>query len=81
VPTTVELLSLDDERHLVLEPEVILETREKLRSRTIKEFLVRWKNLPDEDATWEGEHILEYPTLRLLEGKQHLGGKDCNVPS
>ncbi len=46
-----------------------------------KQFLERWKNLPNEDATWEGEHILEHPTLRLLEGKQHLGGEDYHVPS
>ena len=45
-----------------------------------KRFLDHWKNLPDEDATWEAEHILEHPTLRLLEGKQHLGGEDCHVP-
>lgn len=65
VTTTVELPPLDDEGHLVLEPEAILET-----SKTIKEFLVRWKNLPDEDATWEGEHILVHLALELLEGKQ-----------
>ncbi len=40
-----------------------------------KRFLESWKNLPDEDATWEGEHILEHPDLRLLEGKKHLGGE------
>lgn len=55
VTATVELPPLDDEGHLVLEPEAILETQErKLRSRTIREILVRWKNMPDEDATWEG---------------------------
>lgn len=44
-----------------------METRErKLRSRTIREYLVHWRNLPDEDATWEGEHILQHPTLHLL---------------
>lgn len=79
---TVELPPLDDEGQLVLELETILERRErKLRSRTIREFLVCWKNLTDEDATWEGEHILEHPALKLLEGKQHLGGEDCYVPS
>lgn len=43
-------------------------------------FLEHWKNFLDEDATWEGEHILEHSTLRLLEGKQHLGGEECHVP-
>lgn len=46
-----------------------------------KRFLEHWKNSLDEDATWEGEHILEHPFLRLLEGKHHLGGEDCHVPS
>eukprot|EP00253_Pinus_taeda_P021881 PITA_21881 len=82
VTAATDLPPLDDEGHLVLEPEAILESKErKLRSRTIEEFLVRWKNLPDEDTTWEGKHILEHPALRLLEGKQHLGGEDCHVPS
>lgn len=67
---------------LVLEPEAILESRDrKLGRRTIMKFLACWKNLPDEDATWEGEHIFEYLALRLLEGKKNLGGEDCHVPS
>lgn len=62
VTTTIELPPLDDEGHLGSKPEAILERRErKLRSKTIREFLVCWKNLPDEDATWDGEHILEHP--------------------
>ena len=77
-----ELPPLDDEGHLVLEPEAILERRErKLRSKANREFLVCWKNFSDEDATWEGDHILEHPSLRLLEGKQHLGEEECHVPS
>ena len=56
---TEELLCTDDEGHLVLQPEAIIDTRERqLWNRTIWEFLVRWKNLPDEDATWENEKIL-----------------------
>jgi hypothetical protein len=44
---------------LILIPEEILEVWEKkLRKRSIKEYLVKWKNLPVEDATWEGEHML-----------------------
>ena len=32
----------------MLHPEVIIDTRERqLRSRTVQEFLVRWRNLPD----------------------------------
>jgi hypothetical protein len=44
---------------LVLKLEEILEFRErKLRKRSIREYLVKWKNLPMEDATWEGEHLI-----------------------
>ena len=47
-----DLPPLDDESHSVLQLEAILESKERrLRRRTIREFLVRWKNLPDEDAT------------------------------
>jgi len=82
VIAATELPLLDDEGHLILTPEFILETRKrKLRSRVIKEYLVRWKDLLIEDITWEGEKILQHPVLQLLEDKQHLGGEDYNVPS
>eukprot|EP00253_Pinus_taeda_P002258 PITA_02258 len=82
VTAVVELPPLDDEGHLILELEAILETRErKLKSKTIREYLVRWKSLPHEDVTWKGEHILEHPALKLFGDKQHLGGEDYHVPS
>ena len=53
VTVTDELPPMDDEGHLVLQPEAIIDTRERqLRSRRVSKFLVMWKNLPDEDATW-----------------------------
>ena len=59
-----ELPPMDDKGHLVLQPEAIIDTRERqLRSMVVREFLVRWKNLPDEDATWENEKILQHPSL------------------
>jgi len=77
-----ELPPMDDKGHLVLQPETIIDTRERqLQSRTVWEFLVRWKNLPDEDATWESERILQHPSLQLLEDKQHFAGGDCNIPN
>jgi len=82
VTTTADLPPLDDKGHLVLVPEAILEARErKLINRTVKEFLVKWKDLLEEDVTWEGEHVLQHPSLQLLEDKQHLGGEDCDVPA
>eukprot|EP00253_Pinus_taeda_P029185 PITA_29185 len=77
-----ELPPMDDEGHLVLQPEAIIDTRERqLRSRTVREFLVRWKNLPDEDATWESEKILQHPSVQLPEDKQHVSGGDYNIPN
>ena len=79
---TDELPPTDDEGHLVLQPEGIIDTRERqLWSRTVREFLVRWKNLPDEYATWESEKILQHPSLQLLEDEQHFAGGDCNIPN
>lgn len=58
VPST-KLPPLDEEGKLILVPEAVLEVRERtLRRRVIKEYLVKWKNLPVEDATWESEQIL-----------------------
>jgi hypothetical protein len=50
---------LGEEGQLVLMSEEILEVREKkLRRRSIKEYLVKWKDLPIEDATWESEQVI-----------------------
>ena len=74
VTATEELPPIYDEGHLVLQPEAIIDTRERqLRSSTVREYLVRWRNLLDEDATWESENILQHPSLQLLE--------DCNIPN
>ena len=63
---------LDDEGQLTLIPEKVLKTRERrLRSKTIKEYLVQWKDLPSEDSTWEEENILQHPNLKLIEDKKY----------
>jgi hypothetical protein len=82
VVTSTELPPLDEEGQLVLVPEEILEGRErKLRNRTIKEYLVKWKDLPIEDATWEGEQVLQHPGLKLLVDKQSWAGRTVMSPS
>ena len=49
---------LDDEGRIIFEPEYIIATKERrLRTRVIKEYLIKWKNLPEEDATWESEQF------------------------
>jgi hypothetical protein len=54
--------------HLV--PERTLETRVKqLRSKAIKEYLVKWKDFPIKDATWESERTVQENGYGLLEDK------------
>ena len=52
----------------------------KLKNKTIKEYLIQWKGLPSEDATWEGEQILQYPALLLLEDKKIWEGRTIMSP-
>jgi hypothetical protein len=67
---------------LVLTPERIVDVGEwRLRNRFIQEYLVIWRGLPIEDATWEGEQILQHPDLELLEDKQYWKGKTIMSPS
>ena len=67
---------LDDEGQLTLVLENILKTRERrLRSRTIKEYLVQRKDLPREE-----EKILQHPNLKLLEDNQSWVGRTVMSP-
>jgi hypothetical protein len=76
VTTSEELPPLEEEGLLELVPEEVQEHRERrLRSRVIRECLIRWRGLPVEDATWEGEQILHHPCLMLLEDKQSREGR------
>ena len=53
----------------------------QLERRLVQAFLEDKQFLPDEDATWESEQILQHPSLQLLEVKQHFAGGDCNIPN
>ena len=67
---------LDDEGQLTLILEKVLKTRERrLRSKTIKEYLVQWKDIPSEDPTWEENDFLQHTNLKFLEDKQYWVGR------
>jgi hypothetical protein len=74
--TSKELPPLDEEGQLELVPTEVLEFWErKLRSRVIRECLIRWRGIPIEDATWESEQVLQHPRLVLIEDKQFREGR------
>ena len=65
------LSTLDEEGKLVLEPEAIINIRERrLCSRIIKEYLIKWKNCLEEDASWKTKKFIQqHPSLPYFEGK------------
>jgi hypothetical protein len=76
ISTLEEIPPLDEEGQLELVLEEVLEFQErKLRSRVIRECLIRWRGLPVEDATWESEHVLQQPGLVLFLDKQFQEGR------
>jgi hypothetical protein len=60
------LPELAEEGSIWLQPEAVLDQREhRLRQRTIKEVLVKWKDMTPADATWEPTTILQqFPHLK-----------------
>ena len=60
LPVQTILPELDEEGKIILEPEVVTETRTRqLRNRSISEYLIKWKNLPAEDSTWEDKNFIQ----------------------
>lgn len=63
IPIQTILLELDEEGKIILEPEVVIVTRiRQLRNRSISEYLIKWKNLPTKDSTWEDENFIQKHT-------------------
>ena len=59
IPVQTIFPELDEEGKIILEPKVITETRiHQLRNQSISEYLIKWKNLPVEDSTWEDEYFI-----------------------
>ena len=65
LPFQTILPELDEEGKIILEPEVVTETRTRqLRNRSISKYLIKWKNLPTEDSTWEVDNFIhKHPEL------------------
>eukprot|EP00253_Pinus_taeda_P035048 PITA_35048 len=61
------LLELDEEGSIWIQPEQVIDTREwHLRDCTIQEVLVKWKDTSPEDVTWEPSTVLQqFPQLQL----------------
>ena len=60
IPVQTIFPELDEEGKIILEPEAVMETRTRqLRNRSISEYLIKWKNLPIEDSTWEDENFIK----------------------
>ena len=65
LPIQKSLPKLDKEGKTILEPKAVTETRtQQLRNRSISEYLIKWKNLPTENFTWEDENFMQkHPEL------------------
>ena len=62
------LPKIDEEGKIILDPEEITKIRTRqLRNRSILEYLIKWKNLPMEDSTWEYESFIQHHP-ELLQG-------------
>ena len=63
----IEFPMLDNEGKLVLEPECILKIKTRtLRSRSVKEYLIKWINLLDDEVTWDTEYFhSRHPSLPI----------------
>ena len=76
------LPKLDEEGKIILEPKEITKIWiAQLRNQLILEYLVKWKNLPMEDSTWEDDSFIQ-KHLELLQywGKQFLKGRGMLIP-
>jgi len=63
-----KLPTLNNEGEVVVEPKAIIGTREKkLHSRVIIKYLIKWKSLLNEDASWETKDFRQqHPSLPML---------------
>ena len=65
LPVQTIFPKLNKEGKIILEPKTVTKTRTRqLRNQPISEYLIKWKNLPAEDSTWEDENFIhKHPEL------------------
>ena len=67
------LPELDEKGKIILESEAVTKTRNRqLWNRSILEYLIKWKNLPIEDSTWEDENFIQKHPGLLKRWGQHF---------
>ena len=67
LPVQTILPELDEEGKIILEPKAVKQKRTRqLQNRSIFEYLIKWKNLPIGDSTWEDENFIQ-KYLELLK--------------
>ena len=60
IPVQTIFPELDEEGKTILEPKAVTEiVTRQLRNQSISEYLMKWKNLPAEDSTWEEENFIQ----------------------
>jgi len=60
MPIQTTLLEIEEERKIILEPGAVTEIRtQHLQNRSISEYLIKWKNLPTKDSTWEDNNFIQ----------------------
>ena len=65
IPVQTIFPELDEEGKIISEPEAVTEIRTRqLRNQSISEYLIKWKNLPTENSTWEDNNFIQkHPKL------------------
>jgi hypothetical protein len=80
IPVQNIFLELDEEGKIILELEAITDTRiRQLRSRSISEYLIKWRKLSVEDSTWEDESFIQKHPELLKHCRQHLFQGEVHV--
>jgi len=60
LPIQTILSEPDEEGKTIFKPKAVTKTRtQKIGNRSISKYLIKWKNLPTEDSTWEDENFIQ----------------------